>query len=71
MKNDLVRPPTVLFEEVMPEFAPSLISSVTLTYGWKCWVEEQPYKPDARFQDRVNGRVRIVTDRPPLDREKR
>lgn len=71
MRNDLKRPPSVLFEEVVPGLAPSLISSVTTTYGWNCWVEEQPEKPGARFQDRVNARVRIVTDRPPLDREKR
>lgn len=71
MKNDLNRPPTVLFEEVVPDLAASLITSVTTTYGWNCWTEKQPVVPDARFQDRVNPRLRIVTDRPPLERTKR
>ena len=71
MKNDLKRPPVVLFEEVVPGLAASLITSVVTTYGWNCWAEEQPVVPEARFQERVVPRVRIVTDRPPLDREKR
>lgn len=71
MRNALDRPHSVLFEEVPSGLAPSLISSVTATYGWNCWFEEQPVKVGARFQDRVNARVRILTDRPPLDREKR